>query len=177
MYIRELSLKEFENFTKNNDYNTYHQTLNYAIFKASNDYEYEIIGYVDDNNEIHAAALILVKLLDGYLYGYMPQGPIIDFSNEQFYGGKLRIMNKETNLKDVLELITVKDATVDLDMTKNLAETEELVKRLQELIAEDDEKKPKTPLSIGIISPFRGQVEQIKKAIKLLVAFLFLVSN
>ncbi|MCQ2958365.1 MAG: AAA domain-containing protein [Candidatus Gastranaerophilales bacterium] len=95
--------------------------------------------------------------------------PIIDFSNEQFYGGKLRIMNKETDLKDVLELITVKDAIVDLDTTKNLAETEELIKRLQELITEDAEKKSKTPVSIGIISPFRGQVEQIKKAISQII--------
>ncbi len=95
--------------------------------------------------------------------------PIIDFSNEQFYGGKLRIMNKETDLKNVLELITVKNAKVDLDTTKNLAETEELIKRLQELISEDEEKKPKNPLSIGIISPFRGQVEQIKKAISQII--------
>jgi len=95
--------------------------------------------------------------------------PIIDFSNEQFYSGKLRIMNKETDLKDVLELISVKNAKVDLDTTKNLEETEELIKRLQELIAEDAEKKPKTPVSIGIISPFRGQVEQIKKAISQII--------
>jgi len=91
--------------------------------------------------------------------------PIIDFSNDQFYGGKLRIMNKETDLKDVMELITVENAKVDLDTTKNLAETEELVKRLQEIITQDAEKKPKKAVSIGIISPFRGQVEQIKKAI------------
>ncbi len=91
--------------------------------------------------------------------------PIIDFSNNEFYGGRLRIMNKETNLKDVMELITVKNAKVDLDTTRNDAEIEELIKRLQEIIADDAEKKPKTPVSVGIISPFRGQVEQIKKAI------------
>lgn len=95
--------------------------------------------------------------------------PIIDFSNDQFYGGKLRIMNKETNLKDVMELISVQNAKVDLDTTKNLAETEELVKRLQEIIAQDAEKKPKKAVSIGIISPFRGQVEQIKKAISQII--------
>ncbi|MCR4881394.1 MAG: AAA family ATPase [bacterium] len=95
--------------------------------------------------------------------------PIIDFSNDQFYGGKLRIMNKETNLKDVIELVTVKGAKVDLDTTKNLAETEELIKKLQEIIAQDAETKPKNPVSIGIISPFRGQVEQIKKAVSQII--------
>ena len=95
--------------------------------------------------------------------------PIIDFSNDQFYGGKLRIMNKETDLKDVIELISVKNAKVDLDTTKNMAETEELIKRLQEIITQDAEKKPKKAISIGIISPFRGQVEQIKKAISQII--------
>ncbi len=91
--------------------------------------------------------------------------PIIDFSNSEFYGGKLKIMNKETNFKDVLELNLIKDAKADIDVTRNYSETERLVERLQEIMEEDAKKKPKHPVSIGIISPFRNQVEQIKKAV------------
>jgi len=89
--------------------------------------------------------------------------PIINFSNEEFYGGRIRIMNKNTDVKDSLELHIVKDAKVDLDTTRNLAETEAVLKRLVEIVTQ--EKDFKKPSSIGIISPFRGQMEQIKKAV------------
>lgn len=89
--------------------------------------------------------------------------PIINFSNEEFYGGRIRIMNKHTDVKNSLELHVVPDAKVDLDTTRNMAETEAVLKRLQEIIAEDSNSDK--PTSIGIISPFRGQVELIKKAL------------
>ncbi|MDD3593956.1 MAG: AAA domain-containing protein [Candidatus Gastranaerophilales bacterium] len=91
--------------------------------------------------------------------------PIIDFSNKEFYGSRLRIMNKETKLGGILELHIVEDAKVDPDATRNAAEVEKLLERLQEIMQEDAAKKPKKPVSIGIISPFRGQVELIKKAV------------
>ena len=81
MYIRELSPKEFENYAKTNEYDNYHQTGEYALLKVSNDYEFEYIGYVDDDNNIYAAALVLVKLIDGYLYAYIPEGPLMDYSD------------------------------------------------------------------------------------------------
>ncbi|MFA6989114.1 MAG: AAA domain-containing protein [Candidatus Gastranaerophilaceae bacterium] len=91
--------------------------------------------------------------------------PIIDFSNQEFYGGRIRIMNKELDVADSVELHVIKDAKVDLDNTKNMAETEKVLEKLQEIILKDNEENPDNPTSIGIISPFRGQVELIKKAV------------
>ncbi len=91
--------------------------------------------------------------------------PIIKFSNDQFYGGRIKIMNKETDTRGVLELNIVPDAKVDPDATRNMAETEAVIKKLQDLIMEDNEKNPNNPTSFGVISPFRGQVELIKKAL------------
>lgn len=88
---------------------------------------------------------------------------LINFSNEEFYGGRIRVMNRNTDAKNTLELHVVKDAKVDLDTTRNKAETEAVMKRLNEIVFE--EKDAENPSSIGIISPFRGQVEQIKKAV------------
>ena len=82
MYIRELNLIEFEEFAKNHELGNFHQTLSYALVKAENNYEYEIIGFCDDEN-IYAAALVLVKLIDGYLYAYIPEGFLIDYHNEK----------------------------------------------------------------------------------------------
>lgn len=93
--------------------------------------------------------------------------PIIEFSNREFYGSRLRIMTKKSERKDILSLNIVKDGKVDYETTRNMPETEAIVKKLHEIILEDDKnKKPDDePVSIGIISPFRGQVELIKKAV------------
>lgn len=89
---------------------------------------------------------------------------IIDFSNKEFYGGKMKVMSPNINSSQIVELRIVKDGKVDHDATKNTPECEEVVKTIQELIIED-KKSDKPPVSIGVISPFRAQVDLIKKAI------------
>ena len=91
--------------------------------------------------------------------------PIIDFSNEEFYGGRIRVMKKDFAGDKVLELIEVPDGKVDFDATRNIPEVEAVVKKLHEIVIEDERKNPDHPVSIGIISPFRAQVEQLKTSV------------
>lgn len=91
--------------------------------------------------------------------------PVISFSNEEFYGGRMRIMRKNSDENNVLELVHVQDGKVDFDATRNLPEVEAVVAKLQELIIEDERKNPDNPVSIGLISPFRAQVEQLKTSV------------
>ncbi|MBQ9244669.1 AAA family ATPase [bacterium] len=102
-------------------------------------------------------------LLDEHFRSY---APIIDFSNKEFYGDRIRIMS-QCNDKKVLELIRVEDGKVDSEMTRNMPEVEAIMQRLQEILQEDDRIKDENhePVTVGIISPFRGQVELIKKAL------------
>jgi len=88
--------------------------------------------------------------------------PIINFSNHEFYNDKIRVMRKDKPEEKVLELVEVLDGNSDFDATRNLPEIEALVKRLHEIVIEDERKNPDNPVSIGIISPFRAQVEQLK---------------
>lgn len=88
--------------------------------------------------------------------------PVIEFSNKEFYAGRIRIMRKDPNDYKALELVKVAEGKVDSDATRNLPEVEELVKVLHEIIIEDERKNPDKPTTIGIISPFRAQVEQLK---------------
>jgi len=88
--------------------------------------------------------------------------PIINFSNHEFYNDRIRVMRKDNNNEKVLELVEVLDGKVDFDATRNLPEIEALVKRLHEIIIEDERNNPENPVSVGIISPFRAQVEQLK---------------
>ena len=91
--------------------------------------------------------------------------PIIQFSNKEFYGNRIRIMTKDAGSDDVLELHIVKDGKVDSDATRNMPEVEAVLKRVHELILAD-EGNDEHPVSIGIISPFRGQVDLISKALR-----------
>ena len=102
-------------------------------------------------------------LLDEHFRSY---APIIDFSNKEFYGDRIRIMS-QCNDKNVLELVQVHDGKVDSEMTRNMPEVEAIMQRLQEILQEDDRIKDENhePVTVGIISPFRGQVELIKKAL------------
>ena len=88
--------------------------------------------------------------------------PIINFSNHEFYNDRIRVMRKDRPDEKVLELVEVPEGKVDFDATRNLPEIEALVKRLYEIVVEDERKNPDNPVSIGIISPFRAQVEQLK---------------
>ena len=91
--------------------------------------------------------------------------PIIEFSNREFYGGRIRVMKKDVGEGKVLETVVVPDGKVDMDATRNLPEIEALVKRLYDIVVEDERKNPDRPVSIGIISPFRAQVEQLKVSV------------
>lgn len=91
--------------------------------------------------------------------------PVINFSNQEFYGDRIRIMRRNSNDTKVLELVQVPDGKVDFDATRNLPEVEAVVAKLQELIIEDERKNSDNPISIGIISPFRAQVEQLKTSV------------
>ena len=91
--------------------------------------------------------------------------PIIDFSNHEFYGDRIRVMKKDFGGQKVLELVEVHDGKVDYDATRNLPEVEAVIKKLHEIVIEDERKNPDKPVSIGIISPFRAQVEQLKTSV------------
>ncbi len=91
---------------------------------------------------------------------------IINFSNQEFYGNRMKIMKKSLPSEDdgcAVELNIIEDAKVDLDSTRNMAECEQIMEKIREII--DNDRNIDNPVTIGVISPFRGQVELVKKAI------------
>lgn len=95
--------------------------------------------------------------------------PIIDFSNKEFYGSGLRIMTKNDDSLKVLEFNRVPLGKVDGDSTRNIPEIEAIIEKLHEIIIRDEADASKNKkhkfTTIGIISPFRSQVEAIKKSL------------
>ncbi len=84
---------------------------------------------------------------------------IIGFSNKAFYGGKIKVMSPNLDGSKTVELRVVKEGRVDNNATANKAECEEIIKTVQQIISNNDS------ITIGIISPFRAQVDLIKKAL------------
>ena len=80
MHIKEITLDEFNLFCKNNIIGNFYQSINYALLKSEEGFDYEFIGLVD-NTDIYAAALILYKKLGNTYYGYSPRGFLIDYSD------------------------------------------------------------------------------------------------
>ena len=80
MFIREMSIDEFKNFANTHFIGNFHESVNYALLKAEEGYEYEFISYGAD--EVVGAALILHKKIGNVYFGYSPRGFLIDYSNE-----------------------------------------------------------------------------------------------
>ncbi len=83
MKLKELTIQEFEDFTKKSPLCSHYQTSNYAIFMSENGYEYDLIGMEDEYGNLKAASLILFKKISLKLkYGYAPKGFILDYFNQ-----------------------------------------------------------------------------------------------
>ena len=129
------------------------------------DDRYQLMWRFRDNSMFDLANYYSTSpvLLDEH---FRSPAPIIEFSSKEFYGGKIKIMSPKINTGNIVELRIVRDGKVDHDATRNVSECEEIVKTIQELIIKDrDENTSGEPVSIGVISPFRAQVDLIKKAL------------
>lgn len=80
MKLKTLSIFEFDDYAKSHPLGSYHQTSNYAMFASEQGFEYDLLGFVDDNENIKAASLILYKRIGMFnRYGYAPKGFLIDY--------------------------------------------------------------------------------------------------
>ena len=52
MKLKELNIEEFNNFLKNHPLSNFYQTINYALFLVENGYDYDLVGLVDENENI-----------------------------------------------------------------------------------------------------------------------------
>lgn len=82
MHIIELTELQFKNYSNIHSKKNYKQSIEYAKLKQMNGYSSIYLGLIDDNNNVHAATLILEKKINNkYKYGYVPNGYLINFYN------------------------------------------------------------------------------------------------
>lgn len=82
MHIIELTELQFKNYSNIHSRKNYKQSIEYAKLKKENGYNPLYLGLVDDDNNVHAATLILEKNINNkYKYGLVPNGYLINFYN------------------------------------------------------------------------------------------------
>ena len=95
MKIRQLSVFEFDNFARNHPLSSYHQTSSYAMFQSEQGFDYDLLGLIDNNNEIVAASLILIKKINFlYGYGYAPKGFLMNYYDESIIKEFTKLLKK-----------------------------------------------------------------------------------
>ena len=103
-----------------------------------------------------------VVLLDEH-YRSLPQ--IIEFSNQRFYGEALRVM---TRRPDTIGLRSVELRKVNGKRRKegyNPEEVEAIVKEIERIARAEVKKDARDKLSIGVLSPFRDQVNFLERTL------------
>lgn len=84
MKLVELTNQQFDEYAKYHPLNNYCQTSKYALIMSEYGFSYDYIGYVDDNNNILAATLILTKrIANRTKYGYAPKGFLINYYDQE----------------------------------------------------------------------------------------------
>ncbi len=84
MKLRTLSIFEFDDYAKTHPLGSYHQTSSYAMLASEQGFEYDLLGFIDDQGNIKAASLILYKKIGMFnRYGYAPKGFLIDYHDTE----------------------------------------------------------------------------------------------
>lgn len=84
MKLKQLSIFEFDKFALNHPLNSYHQTSSYAFFQSEQGKDYDLIGLINEKNEIIAASLIIIKKINIFFtYGYAPKGFLMNYYDEK----------------------------------------------------------------------------------------------
>ncbi len=95
MHITELTELQFMNYSNIHTGKNYKQSVEYAKFEESRGYKKLYLALIDDQNNVHAATLILEKNLNSkHKYGFVPNGYLLNYYNS----GLLEIFTKELRI-------------------------------------------------------------------------------
>ncbi|MBR1376615.1 MAG: peptidoglycan bridge formation glycyltransferase FemA/FemB family protein [Bacilli bacterium] len=100
MTFKELNKEEFDNFALNYIPSTPYQTSAYGETMKSQGYTPYYYG-MNDNGNIVAATMVLVKLDGKFKYGYVPRGYLIDYKNKELLNEFTINLRKDLNSKNI----------------------------------------------------------------------------
>ena len=82
MKIITLTGEQFTEFAKTHRYRSFYQTVSYAKLMKLDGYDYHLLGFLNNSNELIGATMVLFKkVFFGYKMAYAPFGFLIDYTN------------------------------------------------------------------------------------------------
>lgn len=83
MKIITLTGAQFNEYSKNHKYGSYYQSVEYGRLMKTDGYDYHLLGFLNNSNELIGATMVLFKkiFLD-YKIAYAPFGFLVDYSNK-----------------------------------------------------------------------------------------------
>ena len=92
MHITELTELQFKNYSNLHTGKNYEQSVEFAKLQETKGYNKLFLALIDEQNNVHAAALILEKTINNkHKYGIVPSGYLLNYFNT----GLLEIFTKE----------------------------------------------------------------------------------
>ncbi len=104
-----------------------------------------------------------LQMLDEH-FRSMPD--LIEFSNREFYQERLRIMTASPSTLQKQHLFLVAQEGRREGSGANPIEAQKMLERIKEIIAGEEQLTPAWCQSIGILSPFRAQVDELQKQVE-----------
>lgn len=82
MKIITLTGKQFSEYAKNHKYSSYYQSVEYGRLMKIDGYEYHLLGFLNNNNELIGASMVLFKkVFFNYKVAYAPYGFLLNYAN------------------------------------------------------------------------------------------------
>ena len=102
MYIKDLTINEFNKFTDSFPNTSIYQTSEYGIVMDNEGFTPLYMGLIDDNDNIAGAGLLLTEDRKGLKYAYSPNGFLIDYSDYDLVNIFTRELKKYLKKKKVV---------------------------------------------------------------------------
>ncbi|MGL4372883.1 MAG: lipid II:glycine glycyltransferase FemX, partial [Turicibacter sp.] len=140
-FITNITSSKFDEFVASHDKNHFLQSSYWGEFKAcSSEWTYDTVGLLDDDQNIVAAALVLIRVLPIIKkpFLYIPRGFVLDFEDEDLLTCFTQEMVTYAKSKKAIFFkidpdIKFVDRDVDGNELINAKNKFELIKKLQKI--------------------------------------------
>lgn len=103
MFLKEITIEQFEHFLNTHNYNSIYQTSEYTLAMKNQGYTPMFLGLFD-NGEIVAATTILIQNKNGFKYAYASRGFLINYEDIEIVKIFTDLIKKYLAKKDVVAI-------------------------------------------------------------------------
>ncbi len=103
MFLKEITIEQFEYFLSTHNYNSIYQTSEYTLAMKNQGYTPMFLGLFD-NGEIVAATAILIQNKNGFKYAYASRGFLINYEDIELVKVFTDLIKKYLGKKDIVAI-------------------------------------------------------------------------